>query len=570
MKQSKSKKAIQNTAALYMRISREDGSDESYSISNQRKILQKVAKEKGFTNFVEFIDDGVTGTNKDRKNFRRMIEQIEQGTALFSAVIVKDVSRFARDYIRAGMYIEEVFPENDIRFISVGEAIDSAEGENPFIGFMNITAEYYSRDISKKRRLTNVVKGNAGEPLSPPPYGYMKNPDNPKRWVIDEEAATVVRKIYAKFLAGKGTEQIAAGLDNDGILTPMNYADSKGTRKSGRRNVENPCRWHSSTIIKILTSQEYCGDVINFKTYSKSFKLKKRIKNDVENMAIFKGVHTPIVSREDWERVQEKRGKARKRKKIDGEVNMFSGLLVCADCQSNLNYHFNQKNPEIKYFNCPNNNKRNRTCPTTHYVRVDFLEQVILQEIRRLTKFASQYEKEFTAMVMGHSQKSVQNERQNKQKELNKLLDRDKELDTLFNHMYEDNIRGKIDDDRFARMSKVYTEEQTEIAEKVKILQTELDKTTNKAITADMFISTVRKYTRARKLTPQMLNELIDKIEVYHAEKVDGVYVQKFNIHYACVGVLEIPNLSKLPNIDVTVNTRQGVNVTYAPQNRTA
>ena len=222
MKQSKSKININNTAALYLRISRDDGLDESYSIQNQRKLLQKVAKEKGFVNLIEFVDDGVSGTNKDRKNFRRMIEQVENGTALFSTVIVKDLSRFARDYVRAGLYIEELFPENNIRFISVGEGIDSAEGENPFIGFMNITAEYYSRDISKKRRLSNYVKGNAGEPLAPPPYGYKKDPNNPKKWIIDEEPAKIVRRIFNEFLSGKGTDQIGKGLTEDKILTPMN------------------------------------------------------------------------------------------------------------------------------------------------------------------------------------------------------------------------------------------------------------------------------------------------------------------------------------------------------------
>lgn len=292
MKQSKSKININNTAALYLRISRDDGLDESYSIQNQRKLLQKVGREKGFINFIEFVDDGVSGTNKNRKNFKKMIEQVENGTAIFSAVIVKDVTRFARDYIRAGLYIEEIFPENDIRFISVGEGIDSAEGENPFIGFMNITAEYYSRDISKKRRLTNFVKGNAGEPLALPPYGYIKDPNNPKMWIIDEEPAKIVRRIYNEFLGGKGTEQIAEGLTNDNILTPMNYWKSKGLNRGGLRNTENPCFWNSSTIVKILTLQEYVGDVINFKTYSKSYKLKKRLKNKPENIAIFKDVHT--------------------------------------------------------------------------------------------------------------------------------------------------------------------------------------------------------------------------------------------------------------------------------------
>lgn len=567
MKQSKSKININNTAALYLRISRDDGLDESYSIQNQRKLLQKVGKEKGFMNFIEFVDDGVSGTNKDRKNFRHMIEQVENGTALFSAVIVKDVTRFARDYIRAGMYIEELFPENNIRFISVGEGIDSAEGENPFIGFMNITAEYYSRDISKKRRLSNFVKGNAGEPLSPPPYGYMKNPDNPKKWIIDEKPAKIVRRIFNEFLSGKGTDQIGKGLTEDKILTPMNYWKSKGLNRGGLRNTENPYYWNTSTIQKILSLQEYVGDVINFKTYSKSYKLKKRLKNKTEDMAIFKDVHEPIISREDFERVQEKRGKTRKRKTANGEVNMFSGLLTCADCGSNMNYHFNQRNPEIKYFNCSSNNNRRGTCTQTHYIRVDFLEQVIIQEIRRLTKFATQYEKQFAEIIMGNSKISAEKDKNSKQKELNSLIARDKDIDNIFNRMYEDNISGKIDDDRFAKMSKTYTDEQTEIAEKIKLLRVELEKTEEKTVEADMFITTVRKYTRIKKLTREILHELIDEIKINHAEKLDsGETVQIITIYWNCIGTLEIPDLPKIPDVDVTVNTRKGVNVKYVPK----
>lgn len=567
MKQSKSKININNTAALYLRISRDDGLDESYSIQNQRKLLQKVGKEKGFMNFIEFVDDGVSGTNKDRKNFRHMIEQVENGTALFSAVIVKEVTRFARDYIRAGMYIEELFPENNIRFISVGEGIDSAEGENPFIGFMNITAEYYSRDISKKRRLSNFVKGNAGEPLSPQPYGYMKNPDNPKKWIIDEEHAKIVRRIFNEFLSGKGTDQIGKGLTEDKILTPMNYWKSKGLNRGGLRNTENPYYWNTSTIQKILSLQEYVGDVINFKTYSKSYKLKKRLKNKTEDMAIFKDVHEPIISREDFERVKEKRGKTRKRKTANGEVNMFSGLLTCADCGSNMNYHFNQRNPDIKYFNCSSNNNRRGTCTQTHYIRVDFLEQVIIQEIRRLTKFATQYEKQFAEIIMGNSKISAEKDKNSKQKELNSLIARDKDIDNIFNRMYEDNISGKIDDDRFAKMSKTYTDEQTEIAEKIKLLRVELEKTEEKTVEADMFITTVRKYTRIKKLTREILHELIDEIKINHAEKLDsGETVQIITIYWNCIGTLEIPDLPKIPDVDVTVNTRKGVNVKYVPK----
>jgi hypothetical protein len=243
---------------------------------------------------------------------------------------------------------------------------------------------------------------------------------------------------------------------------------------------------------------------------------------------------------------------------------MFSGLLVCADCGKNLWYHFNQKNPEIKYFNCSGYTLRHCDCPSTHYIRVDFLEKVILQEIRRLTKFASQHEPEFAKMIMGCSQQADSSQRERKQKELDALNTRDRELDKLFNSMYEDNVSGNIDDERFARMSKKYTDEQTELAGKIKIISAELDKQETKSITADMFITTVRKYTRAKKLNERMLNELIERIEVCQSEKINGVHVQRLYIHYNCIGAIEIPDNLPIPNI--TMQTRRGVSVTYSPQ----
>lgn len=418
-------------------------------------------------------------------------------------------------------------------------------------------------DISKKRRISNKVKGNAGVPLSPPPYGYMTDPQDPKRWTVDTEAAAVVRRIFDMTLDGKGTEQIAATLSEEKILTPMFYWRGKGINRPGKVTDREPHRWNSSTVAKILSMQEYCGDVINFKTYSKSFKLKRRLPTAEENKAVFKDVHEAIVDRAAWERIQDKRGKARKRKSQDGEKNMFSGLLVCADCGNNLWFHFNQQNPDIRYFNCSGYNTRKGDCPTTHYIRVDFLEQVILQELHRLTRYASRHEAEFAALVMGHSEQSAAFGREQKHKELAAMQRRDKELDKIFSRMYEDNIAGKIDDERFERMSRQYTLEQKELAEKIAALGAELDRQDTKAMTADMFISTVRKYTRAKKLTERMLNELIERIEVHQAEKVDGLWRQRLTIRYNCIGAIEVPDTLTLP--EITMQTRKGVNVTYQP-----
>ena len=570
MKQSNNnKKSRDVTAFLYERLSRDDNMDgESYSIGNQKKLLIKVAKEKGYTNLVHFFDDGISGVTMDRPGFADMIQQLEQGKA--AAVFVKDLSRLGRNYIEVGRLTEEFFPNHDIRLVAVSDNIDTDEGENELAPIRNLFNEWYARDISKKRRISNKIKGNAGEPMGQPPYGYIKDPENPKRWIVDEEAARVVRRIYRMTLEGVGTEQIAAKLEEDGVLTPRAYWHSKGINRPGKVKDLPPTHWNSSSVIKMLSVQEYCGDILNFKTYSKSYKNKKRLENDRENWAIFKDVHEPIIERAVFEQVQQKRGKMRKRQAKDGERSMFSGLLVCADCGSNLHFHFNQGNPEIKYFNCSNYKGNRGTCGSTHYVRVDFLEQVVLGEIRRLTKYAGLYEDDFLKEVIGHSRQAEETERRLKEKELKSLLVRDDELDGLFERIYEDNVSGKLSDDRFAKMSRRYEEEQKELSEKIKKLRSEIEKQSSRATSTDMFVSIVRKYTRARKLTPRMLNELVEKIEVYNAEKIDGEWVQRLRIHYNCVGEMNIPNEPALPIPAVTVNTRKGVFVSYTTDDRPA
>ena len=351
----------------------------------------------------------------------------------------------------------------------------------------------------------------------------------------------------------------------EGILTPQAYWIQKGIGRPGKTKTRPATKWNGSTITHLLYQQEYCGDVLNFKTYSKSYKNKKRIHNDPENWVVFQNVHEPIIERAVFEQVQQKRGKMRKRRTSNGEHNMFSGLLVCADCGCNLHFHFNQGNPEIKYFNCSNYKGNRGTCQSTHYIRVDFLEEVVLGEIRRLTKFASLYEDDFLKAVIGHSQQADETDRKLKEKELKTLLARDEELDGLFERIYEDNVSGKISDERFSRMSRRYEDEQKELTEKIKQLRSEIEKQSSRTMTTDMFISLVRKYTRAKKLTPRMLNELVEKIELFHAEKVNGVWEQRLRIHYNCVGTIEIPSALPLPTPDVSVNTRKGVVVNYAP-----
>ena len=565
MKQS-SKKHELSTAALYCRLSRDDNMDsESNSIQNQRKILQKAAKDKGYTDTVFFVDDGITGTTMKRPGFQKMLTAIEAG--YISAVFVKDLSRLGRNYIEVGKLTEEFFPLHDIRLVAVSDGVDSDEGEDDFTPFKNIMNEYYAKDISKKRRIVNKMKGNAGVPLSPPPYGYIKNPDDSRFWVIEQEAAEVVRRIYRMALEGYGLAEIAASLAADGVVNPTYYWRSRETSRGGSKSTVEPTKWGHTTVKKILTLQEYCGDVINFKSYSKSYKMKKRIENPEENRAIFLNVHEAIIDRQTWEKVQAlQKGTRRKKPTVTQEPSVFSGLLKCPECGGNLNFHFNQNNHDIKFFSCQNHNSGYRKCSKTHYIRLDFLEQVVLYEVKRLACFASEYENDFIKAMIGRSAKVAENGRIRKQRELDALTARDRELDMLFERLYEDNVSGKIDDARFAKMSKRYEQEQGENAKKIKALRLELKKDESKRMDIDDFLETVRRYTDATTITKRMVAELIDHIEVYHAEKQDGVTNQRVVIYYNCIGAFDVPDRRKIPEADIIMETRKGVALSYVPE----
>ena len=565
MKQSRKKHEL-GTAALYCRLSRDDNMDsESNSIQNQRKILQKAAKDKGYTDTIFFVDDGITGTTMKRPGFQKMLTAIEAG--YISAVFVKDLSRLGRNYIEVGKLTEEFFPLHDIRLVAVSDGVDSNEGEDDFTPFKNIMNEYYAKDISKKRRIVNKMKGNAGVPLSPPPYGYIKNPDDPRFWVVEPEAAEVVRRIYRMALEGYGLAETAARLAADGVVNPTYYWRSRGTSRGGSKSTVEPTKWGHTTVKKILTLQEYCGDVINFKSYSKSYKMKKRIENPEENRAIFLNVHEAIIDRQTWEKVQAlQKGTRRKKPTVTQEPSVFSGLLKCPECGGNLNSHFNQNNHDIKFFSCQNHNSGYRKCSKTHYIRLDFLEQVVLYEVKRLACFASEYENDFIKAMIGRSAKVAENTALRKQRELDALTARDRELDMLFERLYEDNVAGKIDDARFAKMSKRYEQEQGENAKKIKALRLELKKDESKRMDIDDFLETVRRYTDATTITKRMVAELIDHIEVYHAEKQDGVTNQRVVIYYNCIGAFDVPDRRKIPEADIIMETRKGVALSYAPE----
>ena len=404
-----------------------------------------------------------------------------------------------------------------------------------------MTNEYYAKDISKKRRIVNKMKGNAGVPLSPPPYGYIKNPDDPRFWVIEQEAAEVVRRIYRMALEGYGLAEIAARLAADGVVNPTYYWRSRGTSRGGSKSTVEPTKWGHTTVKKILTLQEYCGDVINFKSYSKSYKMKKRIENPEENRAIFLNVHEAIIDRQTWEKVQAlQKGTRRKKPTVTQEPSVFSGLLKCPECGGNLNFHFNQNNHDIKFFSCQNHNSGYRKCSKTHYIRLDFLEQVVLYEVKRLACFASEYENDFIKAMIGRSAKVAENTALRKQRELDALTARDRELDMLFERLYEDNVLGRVTDEQYRMLAGDYTVEQKALEEQIPEKEARLEKLKAASANVNTFVEKAKQYTAIDELTPELLRLFIQRIEVgERTEKYSRSSHQSIRIVYRDIGTVD-------------------------------
>ena len=552
--------------ALYCRLSRDDGADgDSNSISNQKRMLSKYAKEHGFDNTRFYVDDGYTGTNFNRPGFLKMLEDMDAGYV--STLIIKDMSRLGRDYLQSGYYTESYFPDRNIRFIAINDGVDSINGDNEFIPFRNIMNEMYARDISRKVRSAHRIRGNMGEPLGQPPYGYMKSPENKKKWIIDPPAAAVVRKIFRLFLEGKGIDTIARMMQEDGHLNCTAYWQSKGIGRGGKKVQPNPYKWKCSTISGILQRQEYCGDIINFKTTSRSFKNRRRIDNDPEDWVIFKDVHEPIISREDFEIVQKLAGNVKRRppKPENGDKNIFCDLLYCADCGKKLWYHTNTNNSNIHYFSCSNYVKDYRgTCPTRHYIRVEGVEQVVLRELARLAAYLEEDEEAFVELLAKKSEKDAQMERKLLQNELQSSIARNEAVARLFEKLYEDNATGKVTDDWFMQLSHKYELERVALKERINEIQIKLHDMDHHKQGYERFVSIIRKLLDMEVLTFPILRELIDRIEVYEAEGTGKSRTQRIAIYYRFVGYLELP-AGKI-NPHYTADLRRGVAIEYIPK----
>jgi len=566
--QSKNKNQIGITA-LYCRLSRDDGTEsESNSIGNQKKLLSQKAKEMGLTDTKYYVDDGYTGTNFNRPGFQQLIDDIEIG--LVSAVMVKDLSRLGRDYVSVGNYTDSYFPEHNVRFIAVNDAIDSDEGESEIAPFKNILNEMYARDISKKIRSSHRLRGSMGEPLSQPPYGYMKSSENKKKWIIDPEAATVVKSIFKMCLDGKGNETIARELQENEVLIPMAYWRSKGLNRGGKKTQTNPYKWCKTTVQKILSQQEYCGDIINFKTYSKSFKNKTRYENSKENWAVFKDVNEPIIDRETFETVQKFISKTKRRapKKENGERSIFNGLIYCGDCHSKMRYHTSTSNKEIHYFTCSDNKVDYRgKCPGRHYVRADALEEVVKLELRRLVEMLEIDESYFAQLLLRKNDEEREKDKKFLESELQKAIARSGTVSQLYEKLYEDNVIGKVSDEWFVELSHKYEKERMDLKAKIADTRHKIEELKNNNSEYRKFISAIRRFMQMDNLTSPLLRELIDHIDVFETEGTGKSRKQRIVIYYRFIGYIELPNTAKQTHI---ADTRKGVAVEYITEQFTA
>ena len=509
--------------ALYAHLSQEDALDgDSNSIVNQKAVLSKYAADNGFTNPVFFIDDGVSGVTFDRPNFNRMIAEIEAGNV--ATVIVKDMSRLGRDYLKVGYYTEIFFVERDVRYIAINDGVDSAKGDNDFTPFRNLFNDFYAKDTSKKVRAIKKAQGMAGEHLTKPPYGYKVDPADKKKWIVDEEAAAVVKRIFDLCIAGKGPMQIAKILKADKILTVKAYY----AKQKGKLLPDNPYNWNENSIVGILERMDYCGHTVNFKSYSKSHKLKKRIPTPKEQQAIFRDTHEAIVEEAVFERVQELRANKRRPTKAERQ-GLFSGLVYCADCGSKLHFATCKSfNGSQDHYRCAKYKSNTGSC-TAHFIREETLKAIVRQRIFDVTASFIENIMDFREMVYQQQFAEAEKDMKRKRREVEQARKRITELDRIFKRIYEDDINGTISHERFLKLSAEYETEQQEV-----------DTYEQNKMDFDSFAAIIRKYVGITELTPTIVNEFIKKIVVHTPEKIDGKSFQKVDIVFNFVGKIHL------------------------------
>lgn len=536
-------KTADKITALYCRLSRDDElQGDSNSIIHQKAILQKYAEDNGFSNLQFFVDDGYSGTNFNRPDWIRLMALVDDGQ--IGTIIVKDMSRLGRDYLQVGMYTEVKFPNADIRFIAVNNGVDSDNGQDSdFTPFLNIINEWYAKDTSKKIRAVFKAKADSGKPLTTnPPYGYLKDPEDKNHWIVDEDAAAIVKEAFQLCVQGYGPTQIAKEFTARGYMNPTAHVKSLGLNAPDNRIHTGDDVWDTSTIVHILERIEYLGHTANGKTYRKSYKNKKKLKRDRSEWQIFENTHEAIIDQETFDIVQRIRDGRRRHTPL-GEMPLLSGMVYCADCGAKM-YQVRCKRftHEQEYMVCATYRKIGKAQCPSHQIRNVVIEELLLDCIRSITALAREHEDDFVKMVTQKSQADLNRSQRDGKKELEQAHQRIAKLDTIIQRLYEDNIEGKISDERFAKMSESYEAEQAQLTSRVTELEQLLSTEKNDAMNVKQFLALVKKYTEVQELTAEIIREFVEKIYVYQAEKVDGHRVQKIKVIWNYIG--ELPNTS--------------------------
>ena len=523
--------------ALYCRLSRDDElAGESNSIKNQKLILSKYAEDNKFQNIKFFVDDGYSGTTFTRPAFMEMMELAEQGN--IGTIIVKDHSRLGRNRLVVGQLLEEDFVRLNIRYIAIMDNIDSSKGLNDFLPIQDWFNEMHAKNTSQKVRAVLKSKGESGISLANNvPYGYKKDENDKTKWLIDETPAEIVKEIFSLFIQGHGTCEIARILRERKILTPSEYYASISANSNTQKY---EYKWCGTTVAGILDRQEYIGDTVNFKCTTRSYKDKTRVRLPKEERKIFKNTHEPIIDEYTWNIAKQLRNN-RKKPTRSGKKSIFSGLLFCNDCGKKM--YFQSPVTDLKakdHYRCSSYKHDTSAC-TSHYIKDEVLKVIVLENIQRVISYVKSYEDLFIQEQLAKSTQDELKQISKNKKELEKAKNRVIEIDNLFMHIYEDNVSGKITDDRFRNLSFNYDKEQQELKLKIEQLLKDIENTEKKDTDITEFISNVKKYTEITELTPEILNELIEKILIHQAEKIDGKKVQEIDIYYRGVGIISFP-----------------------------
>lgn len=530
------KARMEKWTALYCRLSRDDDNEgDSNSIQHQKQILEKYAKDHSITNYKFYVDDGYSGTSFNRPGFQEMLADIEAGYV--DCVIVKDMSRFGRNYLEVGMYTEIMFPDKDVRFIAINGGVDSARDDNDFTPFRNIINEWYAKDTSKKIRAVFRAKGLSGKRLSTQtPYGYLKGENG--QLIEDTETAPVVRLIFRLAVEGNGPGKIARILREKQIVTPGTLEFHR-TGRTSRYNPEFPYQWHESTVVNILEQKDYLGNTYNFKTTKKSYKSKKVIRNPEEKQVVFENTHVALIDQETWDLVQKARQSRRRPTKM-GDMGMFSGMVYCADCGNKLHLCRTKSwDRSLDNYVCGTYKRRRGEC-SAHYIRSTVLETLVLDNLQKVIAYVRDYENDFVQQVTENKAAEQMQMLSVSKRQMEQQMRRIAEIDNIIKRLYEDNLNGKLSDSRFSKMSADYEQEQRTLENSNAELKCMVDTCEEQSLNIKSFLKCVRKYTEPCELTPDMLHELVEKIIVYAPDKSSGHRTQQIDIYYNFVGKIPL------------------------------